>query len=147
MATPIQIKLIHTLKGALSLDDDTYRTILSGYGVKSSTKLSPLKAAQLIKDLEEKATAAGVWKKKPAARAQSVRRLADDPQSRMLRGMWIDLFEMGVVRNPAESALCAFGKRLTRKDALQWYSDRDVTVVKEALKQMGARGKEADNVA
>jgi len=64
MATPIQIKLIHTLKGALGFDDDTYRAILAGYGVASSTRLNSLQAARLVKDLEEKALASGVWKKK-----------------------------------------------------------------------------------
>lgn len=65
MSTPVQIKLIHTLKGALCLDDATYRDILAGYGVASSKALSSLQAARLIHDLEAKAIAAGVWKGTP----------------------------------------------------------------------------------
>ncbi len=79
MSTPIQIKLIHTLKGALSLDNDTYRAILAGYGVASSKDLSLSKAGLLLKDLEEKAIAAGVWKnkqKKPAKAWQPPQNMA-----------------------------------------------------------------------
>lgn len=66
MATQVknQIKIIHTLKGALGLDDDTYRATLAGYGVQSSKDLKPAQAEALIRDLEAKAVAAGVWKKK-----------------------------------------------------------------------------------
>lgn len=74
MATPVQIKLIHTLKGALGLDDDTYRAILAGYGAASSTKLSVAKAAELVKDLEAKAIAAGVWGRKQKKSGKSWQR-------------------------------------------------------------------------
>ncbi|MGE4406066.1 gp16 family protein [Pseudomonas sp.] len=63
MATPKQIKLIHVVKGALGLDDGTYRDILAGYGVESSKDLDAVEAAKLLRDLEDKATAAGVWKR------------------------------------------------------------------------------------
>lgn len=135
MSTPAQIKKIKALQGRLQMDDDTYRLLLSGYGVKSSTKLSNPKADELIKDLEEKAVAAGCWeRRKTPARVKATRRLADDPQSKMLRAFWIQLHQAGKVTDPAESALCAFVKRMTRKDALEWLSERDVTVVKKALK-------------
>lgn len=58
------IKTIHTLKGALGLDDDTYRAVLAEYKVTSSKDLKPAQALLLIRDLEAKAVAAGVWKKK-----------------------------------------------------------------------------------
>jgi len=147
MATPGQIKKIHALKGALKLDDDTYRQILGGSGVKSSKDraFTILIADELIDDLERKAIAAGVWeKRKPAQKAfpspkrgeagrGASRRLADDPQSRMLRALWIQLHQADKVKDSSERALCSFVRRLTRKDALQWLSDRDVTVVKKAL--------------
>lgn len=137
MATPAQIKKIHILKSALKIDDDTYRATLAGFGVKSSTAraFTITLADELIQDLVEKAVAAGVWeKRKPARRAAATRRMADDPQSKMLRAYWIQLHQAGKVTNPAESALCKFIKRMTRKDALEWLTDRDVTVVKKALK-------------
>lgn len=137
MATPAQIKKIHILKSALKIDDDTYRATLAAYGVKSSKDRAFTigKADELIQDLVEKATAAGVWeKRKPARKAQAKRRLADDPQSKMIRAYWIQLHQAGKVTDPSEAALCKFVKRMTRKDDLAWLNDRDVTVVKKALK-------------
>ena len=137
MATPAQIKKIHILKSALHLDEDTYRATLAGFGAKSSKDrgFTIGKADELIEDLVEKAVAAGVWeKRKPAQKAQAKRRLADDPQSKMIRAHWIQLHQAGKVTDPSEAALCKFVKRMTRKDDLSWLSERDVTVVKKALK-------------
>ncbi len=134
MASTGQIKKIKSLQNALQMDDDVYRLWLSGYGAKSCTKLSIAKADDAIKDLEAKAIAAGVWEKRKPAKPAKARRLADDPQSVMLRAIWIQLHQAGKVKDPSERALCKFAKRMTHKDALEWLSDRDVTVVKKALK-------------
>jgi phage gp16-like protein len=66
MATAKQIKLIHCLKSALCLDDGTYRAMLAGYGVESSKDLRDSQAELLKHDLETKAIAVGVWKKRSA---------------------------------------------------------------------------------
>ena len=60
MATPAQIKKIHILKSALKIDEDTYRAMLGGFGVKSSTSraFTITLADELIQDLVEKAVAA-----------------------------------------------------------------------------------------
>lgn len=140
MPTPNQIKKIHALKGALQLDDETYRAILDGYGVKSSTKLTITKADALIVDLEHKAIAAGTWeKRKPAAKAQAARKLADDDQSRMIRGIWIELHETGAVRDPSEKALASYVKRMTNVAALQWLDVKQAQTVIEALKNWRKR--------
>jgi len=141
MATPAQIKKIHCLKGALKLDDDTYRLLLSGHGAKSSKDrgFTYAKADELIKDLEQKAVAAGAWeKRKPAKKAVgagSSRPLADDPQSRKIRALWIELHQAGKVKNPAESALTAYVKRMTGVNALQWLNTAQASNVIEALKK------------
>lgn len=144
MAMQYQIKMIHSLKSALKLDDDVYRTVLGGYGVKSSTKLSVVKADQLIDDLTQKAVAAGVWeKRKPAAKAKATRKLADDAQSRMIRGIWIELHEIGAVRDSSEKALAAYVKRMTSVDALQWLDAKQAQTVIEALKKWRKRIEDA----
>lgn len=74
------------------------------------------------------------WKDKPAAKAKATRRPADDPQSVMLRALWIQLHQAGKVKDSSEKALANFGKRLTGIDDIGWYGNRDVTVVKKALK-------------
>ena len=135
---PWQIKMIHTLKGALQLDDDTYRAILSGYKVTSSKELTAFTAGKLIEDLTAKATAAGVWDV-GARRAVPLRTLADDDQSKMIRGLWIELHQAGKVRDGSEKALAAFVKRMSRKDSLSWCSVADKTAIIEALKKWLAR--------
>lgn len=144
MPTRNQIIKIHALKGSLKLDDDTYRDILSGYGVKTSTKLTIVKADQLIDDLVTKATAAGVWeKRKPAAKAKATRKLADDDQSRMIRGLWIELHKMGAVRDSSEAALASYVKRMTKVAALQWLDVKQAQLVIEALKKWHKRIEDA----
>lgn len=76
MANPMQIKLIHTVKGALGLNDDDYRAVLAGYGVTSSKQLSDRDAGALLADLEAKAVAAGVWRKKGAPKRAGKRPFA-----------------------------------------------------------------------
>ena len=144
MPTRNQIIKIHVLKDLLKLDDDTYRDILSGYGVKTSTKLTIVKADQLIDDLTAKATAAGVWeKRKPAAKAKATRKLADDDQSKMIRGIWIELHEMGAVRDSSEAALASYVKRMSGVSALQWLDVYQAQSIIESLKKWRKRIEDA----
>lgn len=137
MATPAQIKKLHSLKSALKLDDATYRRHLSDYGVKSSKDRSftIAKADQLIADWEKDAVAMGVWQKRRLAKRAkpTTRRPADDPQSKMLRALWIELHQAGKVADPSEAALTKFVKNLVRVDDLGWLTNRNVTVCKKAL--------------
>jgi phage gp16-like protein len=127
-----ELAKIHIGKKELGLSDDIYRDIVreaSGGTTESSGDLNWQGRQKVL----ERFTELG-WKCKPAKKAGvRPRCLADDPQSVMLRALWIQLHQAGKVKDPAESALCSFVKRMTRKDALQWLSDRDVTVVKKAL--------------
>jgi len=130
MPTPAQVKKIHALKGKLSLDDDTYRATLSGYGVKTSTRLSIAKADELIADLEDKAVAAGVWEKRTSVK----RRLGDDPQTSKIQGLWASLHKAGKVESNSAKALSAYVKRMSGKDALKWCSTYEKGRIIEALK-------------
>lgn len=133
MPTPAQIKKIHTLKGALKIDDDTYRAILAGYGVTTSKKLCIQVADQLIADLESKALAAGAWEKRDHAKTK--RRLGDDPQVTKIERMWSELHKSGKVQANSAKALSAYVKRMTNKDALKWCSSFEKSRLIEALKQ------------
>jgi len=138
MATPAQIKKIHILKSALGIDEDTYRATLAGYGCKSSKDrdFTYAKADELIQGLEEKAVAAGVWeKRKPARKAATARKLADDDQSKKIRSLWIQLHQADKVKNPAESALLAYVERMTKVARLEWLSVKQASKVIEAMKK------------
>lgn len=138
MATAAQIQKIHILKSALKIDDDTYRATLAAYGAKSSKDRSFTinKADELIQDLVEKAVAAGVWeKRKPARKAKTTRKLADDDQSKKIRSLWIQLHQVGKVKDPSEAALASYVKRMTHVNALQWLDVKGASKVIEAMKK------------
>lgn len=135
MATPIQIKLIHTLKGALILDDDTYRATLAQYGVASSTKLTPLKAGQLIKDLEAKAIHAGVWKnkqKKPGKPWQRPKNI----ESHGSRAEQLKKIEaLLTIGKLPWSYADAIAKQMRLADKVQWVEEADLYRIITALRK------------
>jgi phage gp16-like protein len=90
--SPAQIKIIHALKGALKLDDETYRAMLSSYNCAISSKaLSFEQAKDLIDRMEVNAVNAGVWEKKPGAdHSAMINRpgFATWKQIKMIHAMW-----------------------------------------------------------
>lgn len=67
------------------------------------------------------------------------RRLADDAQSKKIRALWLEMHEQGIVKNPSEASLCAYVKRLTRIEAMQWLTTQQASTVIESLKKWQAR--------
>jgi phage gp16-like protein len=137
MATPAQIKKLHALKGALNLDDDTYRATLAEFGVKSSKDraFTIEKADELIGRWQETAIALGRWEKRKPASKAGARKLADDAQSKKIRALWLELHQVGKVREPSEAALLSYIKRMTGRDRLEWISGAQASRVIEALKK------------
>lgn len=69
MITKNQIKLVHTLKGALHLDDSAYREILDKwFHVRSSKDLTSAQAEELISELKKHAVSIGAWESQPDQR-------------------------------------------------------------------------------
>jgi phage gp16-like protein len=137
MPSKANLQKIHIGKKELGISDDIYRDILRETTKKESSRdISDLQAARVLERFRELG-----WKPKAAKKAKASRRLADDPKSKMLRALWIQLHQAGKVADPSEAALCKFVKRMTRVDALEWLSDRNVTVVKKALTDWLAREK------
>lgn len=60
-------------------------------------------------------------------------RLADSPQARRARALWIDLHELAQIDDPSEKALGHFVKRQTGRDALRFCTAADMGKVIEAL--------------
>lgn len=69
-------------------------------------------------------------------------RYVDSKQLDMIRGLWIELADAGVVRSRSEDALSAFIRRQTRQDMGALYP-RQATAVIEALKAMRGRTEAA----
>lgn len=122
-----EIQIIHIAKQQLAMDEDTYRAMLwSVARVKSSTELDFAGRKKVLDHME----ACGFKRTKPQPR-----KLADDPQSKKIRALWLELHVAGKVRNPSESALAAFVKRQTGRDALQWLNAREASALIEELKK------------
>lgn len=120
------IQMIHIAKQQLGMDEETYRSMLWTVArVKSSTELDFVGRRNVIAHLE----ARGFKRTRPA------RKLADDPQSKKIRALWLDLHKAEKVRNPSEEALAAFVKRQTGCEALQWLSGKQASDVIEELKK------------
>jgi phage gp16-like protein len=136
----IQIAKRWALDNLPGFDDDMYRDLLQEAGGKRScTELAWPARMAVLKRFEELG-----WKPLPAKGARPApnvpsRRQADDDQSRMIRGLWIDLHTLGEVRDSSEKALNNFVLRMTRVAALQWVTDYQRSTVIEALKDMRAR--------
>lgn len=126
------IQLIHIAKSQLGLDDATYRAMLAGLELPDST--TRMSIPQLGKVLEHLKSKGFKVRSKPKDRAQ-----ADDAQSKMIRGLWLELHALGYVNDPSETALAAWIKRETDVDALQWLTGPQVQTTIEKLKQWRRR--------
>ncbi|TAM05608.1 MAG: regulatory protein GemA [Paraburkholderia sp.] len=132
---PRLIRLIHVAKRDLNMHDDSYRSVLRQIGGKASA--ADLTVPELEKVLEHLKRCGFKVRS-----SKGTRRQADDAQSRMIRGLWLELAACGAVQNRAEEALAAFVKRMTGVDALDWLSSAQASRVIEHLKRWRDRMKE-----
>ncbi|MDW7643426.1 MAG: regulatory protein GemA [Desulfuromonadales bacterium] len=136
MATAKQIKLIHTCKGALHLSDEDYRAILAGYGVQSSKDLSTFKAAKLLADLEEKAAAAGVWKRR-GGKGHRPHNMATGRSSRAAQ-----LEKIGALLTVGGKSWAyadGMAKRICKVEKVAWVADDELYKVIAALRYQAKR--------
>lgn len=126
------IQLIHVAKSKLAMEDEDYRAMLLAQTGKSSS--SAMSMSELEQVLEHLRSLGFDAQGRPAAKARS-KRLADDPQSKLIRHMWLRLHELGAVKDSSEGALAAFVKRQTKVDRLEWLNGYQATIVIESLKR------------
>lgn len=128
------IKLIHVGRREIGMDDDSYRMMLAGMpalgGRTSSADLS-IQGLRLVLDAL-KAKGFKIRPKKPAK--PQGRALADDAQSRLIRHLWLQLADAGVVRDRSEAALASFVCSMVKIEALQWLTNDQASRVIEHLK-------------
>lgn len=130
------IKTVQTGRSRLGLDDDTYRALLAtkSNGKRSAKDLSIDQLDAVLKHMR----AAGFKPTKPGNAAPRERRALDtSPTGSKARALWLWLHQVGIVRDPSEAALAAFGKRISGVDALQWTRRTDKLI--EGIKIWAAR--------
>ncbi|AAQ59837.1 gp16 family protein [Chromobacterium violaceum] len=130
------IRLIHVAKRELALDDDSYRAILQRIGRQASA--ADLTVPELNQVLEYLKRSGFKVRSKGQPTTQS-RPLAQDEQHKKIRALWLFLHQIGVVKNPAESALASYVKRITGRDAMQWLAGDQLEQVIESLKKWAMR--------
>lgn len=127
-----QLAAIHAMAKELALTDDCYRARVSTASAgrtQSAGDLTDAERAALIKALR----GLGAGKKAPYRQT---------PQMAMIRGLWIELAELGAVRDRSERALASFVRRQTRIE-LGRLDPRAAEQVIEALKSWRDRVTDA----
>lgn len=131
------VKLIHVGKSQTLLADDEYRALVrrvSGGAAESSTDLDLAQLEDLLREVKGR----GFVVRQPKA-AGSRRRLNDEPTSRKIRALWLDMHAAGIVRSADEASLAKYVKRLTGVEDLRWLSSAQAARVIETLKSWQER--------
>ena len=151
--TAEQVKLIHTLKGALKLTNELYRDVLyERYRVNSSKELSQLQAGGLIDDLTERAKAAGAWENRTegagrGARAKAYEELgtragmATAAQLRKIQAQWSEVSRAEDAES-RKKALRAFVLKVAKVSDLRFMDKDGAGAVIRALTAMQERQDE-----
>jgi phage gp16-like protein len=122
---------IHIGKKELGMDDDTYRSMLFMIGrVHSSKDLDYYGRIAVLNHMKARG-----FKNKGPTKSKSKCPLADDKQSKMIRGLWLELHGLCKVKDASEAALNAYVKRITTVEALQWLTTQQASKVIETLKK------------
>lgn len=132
---------VHMAKKALGLEDDDYRDVVEAVtGHRSAADCSDVQLGRLIQHF--KARGFSDQPRKPARTAfapAAKPRPATHPVALKARAMWLSLHQLGVVHDPAESALEAFAARQLKVQRLQWADRSQGYRLIEALKAMAER--------
>jgi phage gp16-like protein len=130
------IRLVHIARRDMALTDESYRAVLERVtGLRSAGEMSAEQLGRVLDELKRLG-----WRPKPAAaRRAGARAMAQGPQARKARALWLTLYHLGEVTDPSEAALAHFARRQTGKDALQFLRPDEFHQLIEALKDWAAR--------
>jgi phage-related protein len=144
-----QIKRIHVIKSSLKLSDDSYRDMLSGYGVSTSKHLNFAAAAELIVKMESLLARMRVNNKQ---RPQSQMKfddlgdrdeMASPAQLRKIDVMWRNVSRQPDARSRSV-ALEKFLQRICGISKMEWLEPGHVKKVIKALERMAEQVKRSD---
>jgi phage gp16-like protein len=143
---------VHLAAKELGLDEETRRDVLERVtgGHRSAGDCSDAQLDQVLAEFKRQGWKPKVVKGGKAGDerpSNARRRAADSPMARKARAMWISLHQLGVVRDPSERALEAFGRRQLGVDRLQWADESQGYRLVEALKAMAERAGWSQDLA
>jgi phage gp16-like protein len=112
--SPRQIVAIHAIAKRAGLDDELRRDVIRlETGKHSSRELTFAEAGRVIEKLKAKLVVNNSLNGGPAPAAHGAVKL-DGPFAMKLRALWISGWNLGVVRDRTDKALCAFIERQTK---------------------------------
>ena len=141
ISLPKQRQQIQILRKQIGLDEDTYRDILSEYGVKSSLKLNYNDADDLINRLRTKAAELGINKEhnmnclKYENLKNRPRGMASPAQLRLINVLWKNVSTKETDAEK-EQDLNRFLVKITGKRHMHFLEQSDVQKVIKAIKTM-----------
>lgn len=132
---------IHIARQQLGLVEDDYRQALFDLtGRTSAAECSDAQLERMIGWLKSKGFKPIPTKATGSAGSERAGKTpAMHPMARKARALWISLYHLNVVRNPAEEALEAFAARQLGCERLVWARQSDAFKLVEALKSMAER--------
>ncbi len=133
------IRLLHVAKSQLQMDDAAYRTLLANAS-RGKTSSKAMGADELETALRMmKAQGFVVTLRQPENGRKDLPVRDYGAQVAMIRGLWLELHQMGAVRSPSELSLARFVKRMTGTDHHGWLDADNASKVVEHLKQWKQR--------
>ena len=135
------VRLLHVAKGQLQMDDAAYRTLLANAS-RGKTSSKAMSLGELETALRMMKAQGFVVTLKPSESGKKDLPVRDyGAQVVMIRGLWLELHQMGAVRSPSESSLAKFVKRMTGVDYHGWLDTDNASRVIEHLKQWKIRAE------
>ncbi|MAI62435.1 MAG: hypothetical protein CBB87_08165 [Micavibrio sp. TMED27] len=143
------IAKVHIAKKQLGLCDDNYRAILYGATDKDSCKDMTLDELDLA--LKAMKRAGFKPKAKSTPKRAGTKKMADDEQSKKIRALWLNLYHLGAIDDPAETKLCAYAKRMSSVERLEWLTPKEsnkvINGLRGWLKRLGYYHPKAEDYA
>jgi len=138
---------IHIARKQLALDEGTYRALLTR--ITGADSAADIAAPQLMAVVEEFKRLG--WKDAPAKiRRAGSRPLAPGAEAAKARALWLNLWHLGVIADPAEARLDGFCKRMTGRDSLRFLDqvqmDRLIRALRGWLERVGFTEPDAERL-
>lgn len=138
MITTSQIRIIHTLKSQLGLDDEVYRDILHSFDASSCKQLSEAEARIVIQNLQEKLE---IYNKKFKKKFEELegrdKSMATPKQLRKIEAIWSEIYDKSKDRTERAKALRGYLKKHFKISDLRFLTKaraRDVIPIFEKIR-------------
>ena len=149
MSRQSELAKIHIAKKDLGMEDDAYRAMLLDVAkVESSSKLDFHGRHAVLNRMKElgwkpKRKKVGPKSRQPQkTKVEFLGNTIEMQRSRKslgdkIRALWIELYDLGIVKNKSEAALMAYVKRMTQGkfEAPQFCDTPEAVMIIEALKK------------